>query len=622
MFAFAAIGLALAAAPDTSRDSLPTTLAGLRTRVDSMLRATHTPAAGIVLIRGDTLLWAGSLGTADVASGRAADETTLYRIGSTSKAFAAMVILRLVREGRLTLDTPVRELAPEIRFENRWEATDPVRVVHLLEHTTGWDDLALKDYGNSDSTPLTLRQGLDFNPTPRASRWRPGTRFAYNNAGPAVAAYVAEKLTGRPFEELVQAWFFDPIGMRTATYLRTDLVRERGASLYHDDGVTPFPYWHILMRPAGSINASPLDMAAYVRFLLGRGTVDGREVLPRADLERMEHPVSWLGARAGLTTGYGLHLYSAVDSGFVWYGHDGGVSGGLTEMAYLPGQGIGYTLMINAGNRKVSREIRRLIRRFLTRGLAPAPPPPAVPLDPAVRSVYAGWYLPDNPRRQDSYFLERLVGLTRVEPRDTLLLMHPLFGSTDTLVAVSDRLLRPTHTAAAVLALTSDSTNGEAVSIQSGEFGPSLHRVAAPLAWLTIGLSGLWLLGMALTLLFALVWVPRWIFRRLRGVPQLRVRTWPLLATACVGLIVGITIVTAADPFATLARPTAWSVGLFLLTLLYPVLSVAGLATAARAPAREIRPAIRWLALGCSLLNVTASLYLLAYGVIGWRTWA
>ncbi len=612
----------LAATPDSARDSLPTTLDGLQQRVDSILQATHTPAAGIALIQGDTVLWAGGLGKADVASGRAADENTLFRIGSTSKAFAAMAILRLVRDGKLTLDTPVRQLVPEIRFENRWEATDPVRVVHLLEHTTGWDDFALKDYGNNDSTPLTLRQGLDWNPVPRVSRWRPGTRFAYNNAGPAVAAYIVERLEGRPFEELVQAWLFDPIGMRTASYLRTDLVRRRGATLYHNDGVTPFPYWHILVRPAGSINASPLDMAAYLRFLLGRGTVNGQEVLRRAELERMEHPASGLGARAGLTTGYGLHLYSKVDSGFVWYGHDGGVAGGLTDLAYLPGQGVGYAVMINTASGEAYKAIGRLLRRFLTSGLTPQPVPPAARLAPALRAAYTGWFRPDNPRRQDMYFLERLLGLTRVRPGDTLLVEMPLLESPDTLVAVSDRLFRPTHTAAVVLALTSDSSNGEPVSMQSGEFGPSLHRIATPVAWLELGLAGLWTLGMALTLLFALVWVPRWLFRRLRGSPHLMVRTWPLLATLVIAMVVGITILTTDDPFATLARPTVWSVGLFLLTLGYPLLSVAGLYSSLRVPTAEVRPAIRLHALGCSLLNLVASGYLLGYGVIGWRPWA
>jgi CubicO group peptidase (beta-lactamase class C family) len=54
--------------------------------------------------------------------------------------------------------------------------------------------------------------------------------------------------------------------------------------IVHDDGKTPYPYWHILMRPAGSINASAQDMAAYVQFYLNRGMVNGAQVVPAADM--------------------------------------------------------------------------------------------------------------------------------------------------------------------------------------------------------------------------------------------------------------------------------------------------------------------------------------------------
>jgi CubicO group peptidase (beta-lactamase class C family) len=79
------------------------------------------------------------LGVADVASGRSTTPETLFRIGSVSKAFVSLAILMLVNQGKLSLDDPVHKLAPEVWFENPWESTDPVRVVHLLDHTTGWD---------------------------------------------------------------------------------------------------------------------------------------------------------------------------------------------------------------------------------------------------------------------------------------------------------------------------------------------------------------------------------------------------------------------------------------------------------------------------------------------------
>lgn len=73
-------------------------------------------------------------------------------------------------------------MAPEIEFTNPWEDTDPIRIVHLLEHTTGWDDLHPVEFANNDPSPLSLREGLDLHPHTRVSKWVPGTRIAYCNS--------------------------------------------------------------------------------------------------------------------------------------------------------------------------------------------------------------------------------------------------------------------------------------------------------------------------------------------------------------------------------------------------------------------------------------------------------
>jgi len=116
-------------------------IAELQQQLEKILKDTHTPGVSVAIVHRDGPEWIAGLGKADVASGRAATADTLFRIGSVSKAFASLSILMLVDQGKLSLEDPVHKLAPEVWFENPWEATDPVRVVHLLEHTTGWDDM-------------------------------------------------------------------------------------------------------------------------------------------------------------------------------------------------------------------------------------------------------------------------------------------------------------------------------------------------------------------------------------------------------------------------------------------------------------------------------------------------
>jgi CubicO group peptidase (beta-lactamase class C family) len=243
----------------------------------------------------------------------------------------------------------------------------PVRLVHLLEHTTGFDDMALREYANQDPAPLTLKEGLDFHPQSRTSRWRPGTYFSYCNSGPGLAAYIVERATGQRFEDYLRDNVLLPLGMEHATMLLDDTVRERLAKGYGEDGVTEVPYWHIIMRPAGALNASPREMANYARMLLNRGTLGDARIVGPEFIERMETPATSLAARRGLRHGYALHSYTSIGEGFAWQGHSGGMFGFLADLYYLPAEGVGMVLMINKSSVKALDEIRGLLQRYLTR---------------------------------------------------------------------------------------------------------------------------------------------------------------------------------------------------------------------------------------------------------------
>src|SRR5262245_43666417 len=118
----------------------PKSVDELRQRIEKVVADTKTPALGIALVNREGAYWVAGLGKADLKSGKPANEDTLFRIGSISKMFAALSILKLAEQGKLSLDDKVRDRAPEVEFQNPWEDSHPVRIVHLLEHTTGWDD--------------------------------------------------------------------------------------------------------------------------------------------------------------------------------------------------------------------------------------------------------------------------------------------------------------------------------------------------------------------------------------------------------------------------------------------------------------------------------------------------
>src|SRR5262249_4738137 len=161
-------------------------------------KETRTPGAGIAIVSRDQVEWVAGIGKADVAANKPADADTLFRIGSVSKAFAALAALQLQEQGKLQLTDTVKQWDPDVAFENAWESSDSVRLVHLMEHTTGFDDIHLREYALNDPK-MSLRDALAYGADSRVSRWRPGSRMSYCNAGPAVLATVIEKVSGERF---------------------------------------------------------------------------------------------------------------------------------------------------------------------------------------------------------------------------------------------------------------------------------------------------------------------------------------------------------------------------------------------------------------------------------------
>ena len=512
----------------------------------------------------------------------------------------------------------MHSLVPEIWFENRWETTDPVRVVDLLEHTTGWDDMHLAEYAK-DAKGMTLKQGLDYYQHSRVSRWRPGTRMSYCNSGPPVAAYIVEKISGQRFEDYVTQNLFLPIGMKTATYF--EQPSPQLATLYQNDGKTPYTYWNILERPAGAINASANDMAAYVQFYLNRGAVDGVQVAPAAFIDRMETPTRTWEAQQGLKAGYGLSNYTSIHDGFVYHGHNGGVNGGLTDMSYLPEYGTGYFYSINSGNGDGFSKIGDAIRAYVTRSLQRLPVPAAAPL-PADAQQYAGWYEPASPRNQFTYFIERLTALQRISFGNGNLLVSSLSERGQPFVPVSGEQFRylPKKDHAepiATAALIAPNAEGRFVFL-----GGTLRRIPTWLAIGEIALVAWFLLALIAILLYAPFWIIGGFFRKRRRPAERCMRLRPLLAVLSLLAFVGIFIASSSDILTRLGNVTVYSVGLFLTSLIFALFSLLSLLALWKARNLPIRGFVRWFSVAVTSALLLAAAYLAWWGVIGIRTWS
>jgi len=602
---------------EEQEETQPSNIQELKTAITELIEEKDVPAVGIVMIDETGPVWIGALGKANLENNTAADENSLFRIGSTSKMFVALSVLKLVEQGQLSLSDKLSDLAPDIVFENQWSDTDPIRVVHLLEHTTGWDDIHLPEYAHNDPTPATLKQGLDFHPHSRISRWKPGSRMSYCNAGPPVAAYIVEKITGQNFEDYVQENFFDPMGMSTATYLLNKDVKNKGVTLYAN-GNQPQDYWHIIMRPSGAINASAMDISKFLQFYINRGSVKGEQIISQTSLTRMETAETTNAAKVGLESGYGLNNYSSPHESWVYREHSGGVNGGLTELAYLPSANLGHVIMINSVDGSTFRAISKLIRNYETRNL----PAVTVNHDIDVTSEHKkieGLYYPINSRQELSYFIDRIANVQRLWFDGNKLVRKGLLGGEPVYYyPVSADLYRSELTGSISLSKAIDPLAGEVVHANNMVLLPT----SSIAAYTQLIIAGLWVFVMLSSVLFGLVWGIRKFRGQIPAGATIKIRLWPLLASLSIMLLVFLFIQGGSDPFAAFGVPSIFSVGIMLSTFSFALFSVLGVYTSVKERSTKMNRATYWYSTVSSFVHLIVTVYLLSFGVIGLMLWA
>jgi CubicO group peptidase (beta-lactamase class C family) len=593
----------------------------LQQQLEAALKEMNVPGVSVALVNKNGTEWVAGVGKADVATGRAATADTLFRIGSISKAFASLATLKLVQEGKLSLEDPVRKLAPEVWFENRWEESDPVRVVNLLEHTTGWDDVSLREYAKNDPN-ISLLDAFNVDHHSRISRWPPSTRMAYCNSGPPVAAFIVEKLTGKKFADYVAENFFKPIGMKTATYSQP--AAESTTTLYHADGKTPHPYWNFLYPSSGMINASAKDMASYIRFYLNRGKANDTQILPATAIERMESPTSTWAAKEGLKAGYGLGNYWTVYEGFVYHGHNGGVDGGLSDMGYIPDLGVGYFYSINSGNAEAFLKIGKIIRAHLTQSLKKPSLPKGAPL-PKDAAKYAGWYEPDSPRVQMFYFLERLFGMAYLHFENDKLLTTSFHEYKGTFLPVKNSQFRyvPKDEAphpVATAELLKPPAKG--TFIQLGLGMTTIKQIPTWLAITQIATTAFVILSIVSILIYAPFWIFGGLKQERRRPKERAMRLLPLLAALSLLSMAATFGLSMELVTPRMGNLTGWSLSLFIASILFALFSLASVVALWRAPKENVRLTVRLYSTLVTIALLITTAYFAYWGIIGLRTWA
>ena len=598
-------------------DPFPKSVEEFRNAVQAVLSDTGVPGAGIALVRTNGIEWAGGIGMADRDTKMPVTADTHFRAGSISKTFIASALVQAYLDDIIDLDAPVSQYAPEVEIDNAWDATDPVRVINLLQHTAGFDDMHFNEMYAPGVRELSLEQVLKLNPKSRVVRWRPGTRMSYSNPGYTVAALVLEKATGEQYEDRIAERIFKPVGMPTSSFHLTKDDYPLLAKGYRDRTGPAVPYSQIYLRPSGNLHTSALELGRFVHTLLNWGETENDLVIDPEYLSNMEHPRTTLASGAGLRNGYGSGIASQFIEGFPMLGHGGGIEGFSSLYAYSTSRDVGFVVLLNSTHSpQAMRRISSLAVRYLKADVE-APPKPMTPVTDVTLRKYEGYYHDASPRNQAFAFIEWLMSGRTISVDGNHLKATPMFGQPVALIPVSDTLFRleadPEPTRVFVPG------DGDQMILTGGNsYAERWPR------WRIETIRWAVLASAALVVTPLIMLIPWMVISLLRRRAQREgggfwwLKGFLLLCSIAFLLpVLGVMNVIDSD----LGTENAWTMAMFAGSVLMPVAAILAFLLVIDAWRSGARPWLRTYSLLVSIAALIISGYLSAWGMLAFRPW-
>ncbi len=372
------VAAALALAPAAhAADLTAAQVDGIDAAVAANLAQRGVPSASIAVVRDGRIVFARAYGRRSVSPDAPADVSARYDIGSVEKQMTATALLRLVDQGKLSLDDTIDRWLPELTEAHR------ITVRQVLSHTAGYKGFFLSETPPIEAMRPTTPQAV-------ADRWgrqpldyAPGSDWQYSNTDYTIAALIVERITGRPLDDVLRDTIFRPLGMTSA-------IAPTGRPLALPDarGFTR----HAL----GPLR--PTTVAA-----AGWATGAGGEAMTAADLARwdlgvLEHrllkPQTYAVQQTAVTLSdgrrapYGLGVFVDEVGGHKRVFHPGSDRGFLTENRIYPNDGAAVAVMVNADFGNAQVDIADEVEHLILNTPPPARRDPRRPrpnIDPAFR---------------------------------------------------------------------------------------------------------------------------------------------------------------------------------------------------------------------------------------------
>lgn len=310
-----------------------------------LLKHWNVPGVAVGILR-DGQIETSGYGLANIETQQQMTADHLLQIGSISKVFTSTLVMKLVDEGKLDLDTPVHEYLPDLELEDA-TALETITLRHLLTHTSGIFGDFFEDFGVGDDA---LAKAIAKYGTLRQI-YAPGELWSYCNSGFNLAGAIVEKLLDVPFEQAMHEQIFQPLGLDHSFFFAAQAIvypvavghteTEPGSETIEVARNYALPR---AVNPAGGIIATVSDLLGFAKLHINDGKVDDEQVITAESIHAMQE-VQVAAANFAQSWGIGWDINDL--DGVRVIGHGGTTNGFQARLSIVPSKGYAIATLTN-----------------------------------------------------------------------------------------------------------------------------------------------------------------------------------------------------------------------------------------------------------------------------------
>lgn len=272
-------------------------------------------------------IYSKSVGFSNIESKVKASQNSIYKIGSISKSFTAVIIFQAIEDGILKLTTTLDNYFPTIKN------AESITIDHLLSHRSGIHNFTDNNFPSWATEPKN-REGLLKIIEDGGSDFAPDSKAQYNNSNYVLLSYILEIVYGKPFSKILQDNIATPLKLTNTYFGRPKTDVTCNSYKYFDRWRIEFDTNPFVTMGAGGIMSTTNDMNIFFHALFND------KLITQSSLEQMKT----------ITEGFGRGLFQIPFGTKIGYGHTGGIDGFNSVAIYFPDDKIAYSLTSNGVN--------------------------------------------------------------------------------------------------------------------------------------------------------------------------------------------------------------------------------------------------------------------------------